>query len=77
MTKCYFGYYRFSVDLDFTWRQQEIWSGLGKKELRRKLLSEIRDCYEKTWNRFKLSFYSTFYSISMHMLNLLTPEGLL
>jgi predicted nucleotidyltransferase component of viral defense system len=43
LTKCYFGYYRFSVDLDFTWREQEMWAGLGEKKLRRKLLAEIKD----------------------------------
>ena len=42
LTKCYFGYYRFSVDLDFTWREQEVWASLGEKELRRTLLAEIR-----------------------------------
>ena len=23
LVKCYFGYYRFSVDLDFTWKEQK------------------------------------------------------
>ncbi len=41
LVKCYFGYYRFSVDLDFTWRDQDKWGGLGSKRLRRFLLSEI------------------------------------
>lgn len=41
LVKCYFGYYRFSVDLDFTWQDQKVWSGLGKYELRRHLLEEI------------------------------------
>ncbi len=40
LVKCYFGYYRFSLDLDFTWRNQGIWK-VGAKELRRKLLGEI------------------------------------
>ncbi|MEM3448263.1 MAG: nucleotidyl transferase AbiEii/AbiGii toxin family protein [Candidatus Bathyarchaeia archaeon] len=42
LTKCYLGYYRFSVDLDFTWKNQETWTGLGEKELRRELLDEIK-----------------------------------
>lgn len=42
LVKCYFGYYRFSVDLDFTWRDQEAWKGLGEKRLRRKLSAEIK-----------------------------------
>jgi len=41
LVKCYFGYYRFSVDLDFTWQDQKVWIGLGKYELRRRLLEEI------------------------------------
>lgn len=41
LVKGYFGYYRFSVDLDFTWKEQKVWQGLGKKRLRRKLLGEI------------------------------------
>ena len=27
LVKCYLGYYRFSVDLDFTWRNQKAWGG--------------------------------------------------
>lgn len=42
LVKCYFGYYRFSVDLDFTWRNQKAWEGLGENELRRRLLTEIK-----------------------------------
>jgi predicted nucleotidyltransferase component of viral defense system len=41
LVKCYLGYYRFSVDLDFTWKNQKTWKALKKKELRRKLLEEI------------------------------------
>lgn len=42
MVKCYFGYYRFSIYLDFTWRNQKAWLGLGKNELRKWLIDEIR-----------------------------------
>lgn len=41
LVKCYLGYYRFSVDLDFTWKNQKTWKALKKKELRRKLFGEI------------------------------------
>ena len=41
LAKCYFGYYRFSIDLDFTWRNQKVWE-VGEKELRRTLLAEIK-----------------------------------
>ncbi len=40
LVKCYFGYYRFSVDLDFTWRNQAVWAALGKHGLRKRLLEE-------------------------------------
>ncbi len=43
LVKCYFGYYRFSVDLDFTWQDQKAWLNLGKYQLRRRLLEEIRN----------------------------------
>lgn len=39
LTKCYFGYYRFSVDLDFTYKNQSIFEGLLRKE-KRKILIE-------------------------------------
>ena len=41
LVKCYLGYYRFSVDLDFTWQDQKTWADLGKYELRKRLLKEI------------------------------------
>jgi len=41
LVKGYFGYYRLSIDLDFTWRKQEVWA-VGEKELRRKLHEEIK-----------------------------------
>ena len=41
LIKCYFGYYRFSVDLDFTYADQKAWRGLSRKDLRRKLISEV------------------------------------
>lgn len=42
LVKCYFGYYRFSVDLDFTWKNQKVWLVLRKNELRKGLIDEIR-----------------------------------
>ncbi len=43
LVKCYFGYYRFTVDLDFTWENQEIWERISKKNLRKMLLNKIED----------------------------------
>ena len=59
LVKCYFGYYRFSVDLDLTWQDQEVWAGLGKYELRRRLLEEISNfgsLLEKTAQDIGLEF---------------------
>jgi len=41
LVKCYFGYYRFSVDLDFTWKKQAHFN-VGKKERQKRLKTEIR-----------------------------------
>ncbi|MCD6443734.1 nucleotidyl transferase AbiEii/AbiGii toxin family protein [Candidatus Bathyarchaeota archaeon] len=59
MVKCFFGYYRFSLDLDFTWREQNVWKGLGKRGLRRELLSRIRSfgsLLEKVSKQVNLNF---------------------
>jgi predicted nucleotidyltransferase component of viral defense system len=59
LVKCYFGYYRFSVDLDFTWKNQKTWESLRKKELRRKLLEEINvlaSFLEKVCKEMNLEF---------------------
>src|SRR3972149_5431601 len=39
LVKCYYGYYRFSVDLDFTWRSQEHFKVYGN-DLQRRLRAE-------------------------------------
>lgn len=41
LTKAYFGYHRFSEDLDFTWMDQKAFEGKSKKEVRRLLSDEI------------------------------------
>ena len=42
LVKCYLGYYRFSEDIDFTWRKQDIFSDLSVKQQKKKLDS-IKD----------------------------------
>ncbi|NJE62102.1 nucleotidyl transferase AbiEii/AbiGii toxin family protein [Thermococcus sp. 21S7] len=42
LVKCYFGYYRFSVDLDFTFMNQEKWGGLSKRSRRKALVGEAQ-----------------------------------
>lgn len=42
LVKCYFGYYRFSVDLDFTFKNQEEWKELSKRSRRKALVEEAQ-----------------------------------
>jgi len=42
LIKCYLGYYRFSEDIDFTWRDQSIFKHKSQKEIRR-IISELKD----------------------------------
>lgn len=61
LVKCYFGYYRFSVDLDFTWEDQGMWKNLGKKRLRKALLKEIEafaTLLEKVSRQMNIKFES-------------------
>lgn len=61
LVKCYFGYYRFSVDLDFTWKNQEVWEDLGKRRLRKELLKRITEfasILEKACSEVGLNFKS-------------------
>jgi len=41
LTKAHLGYYRFSEDLDFTWRHQEDWSGLPTAQVKKRCSSLI------------------------------------
>lgn len=41
LTKCYYGYYRFSEDLDFSWIKQEQFDGKSQNQIRRILSGEI------------------------------------
>ena len=49
LVKCYLGYYRFSEDIDFTWRNQADFDGLSQKRIREKLSKTI----DKTGNIFE------------------------
>lgn len=42
LIKCYYGYIRFSEDIDFTWKRQRLFSGKSQGRIR-KILSEIID----------------------------------
>ncbi len=39
LIKCYLGYFRFSEDIDFTWKNQEKFKRMSKKEIRKYLSS--------------------------------------
>jgi predicted nucleotidyltransferase component of viral defense system len=41
LMKAYTGYYRFSEDADFTWRDKSIWEGKSKSEIARSCSKEI------------------------------------
>ena len=59
LVKCYFGYYRFSMDLDFTYTCQDRWEKFSKSKKRRKLVSEaewLAELIEKTSGDLGLSF---------------------
>ncbi len=42
LIKSYLGYFRFSEDIDFTWKNQKTFSGMSQKRIR-KYLSEVID----------------------------------
>lgn len=59
LTKCYYGYYRFSEDLDFSWINQKEFDGKSQKKIRRFLSSEIDklgELLEKIAKKQSLSF---------------------
>lgn len=43
LIKCYLRYFRFSEDIDFTWKNQEVFKGMSQKEIRRYLSSVINE----------------------------------
>ncbi len=46
LTKAYFGYYRFSEDLDFTWLNGKAFEGKTEKQIRKILSKEINKIME-------------------------------
>lgn len=41
LIKSYLGYFRFSEDVDFTWKRQEVFRGMSQKAIRRSLSKKI------------------------------------
>jgi len=59
LAKCYLDYFRFSEDIDFTWKDQTIFQGKSQKELRRHLSSiidEVGKIFEDIAKKRALSF---------------------
>jgi len=42
LIKCYFGYLRFSEDIDFTWKDRHVFTGMSQKKIR-SYLSKVID----------------------------------
>src|SRR3990172_4222509 len=49
LIKCYLGYFRFSEDIDFTWKDQRVFEGKSQKEFRR-YLSAVIDIVIETFH---------------------------
>jgi len=50
LIKCYIGYYRFSEDIDFTWKDQKVFDGKSQKEIRgylSKVIDQIGKIFEE------------------------------
>ncbi len=59
LIKCYLGYYRFSEDIDFTWKKQDLLKNKSGKQIRRiisKKLTELLDRLHKICVKLELDF---------------------
>ncbi len=59
LIKCHLGYFRFSEDMDFTWREQSVFNGISQKEIRRKLsaaIEKVGDILEEIAARHGMDF---------------------
>jgi len=59
LIKCYFGYLRFSEDIDFTWKDQSVFSGLSGKKIRSqlsKVIDNTGDVFEQIAKKRGLDF---------------------
>ncbi len=59
LIKCYFGYLRFSEDIDFTWKDQPKFNGMSQKEIRAylsKVINQTAAVFEETANKRQLDF---------------------
>ena len=59
LAKCYLDYFRFSEDIDFTWKNQSIFEGKSQKEVRRYLsvvIDSIGEIFEEIAMMHELDF---------------------
>lgn len=59
LIKCYLGYFRFSEDIDFTWKNQEKFKGISQKEIRQylsKVIDEVGADFEGIAKKRGLDF---------------------
>jgi predicted nucleotidyltransferase component of viral defense system len=59
LIKCYYGYIRFSEDIDFTWNNQRVYRGKSQKQIREYLSSiidKIGKTFESIANKRELEF---------------------
>jgi predicted nucleotidyltransferase component of viral defense system len=59
LIKCYLGYFRFSEDIDFTWKNQKVFEGKSQKAIRHYLssiINQIGDIFEGIASERELDF---------------------
>jgi predicted nucleotidyltransferase component of viral defense system len=61
LAKCYIDYFRFSEDIDFTWKNQGVFEGKSQKEVRRYLstvIDNVGEVFEEIAKAHDLDFRS-------------------
>jgi predicted nucleotidyltransferase component of viral defense system len=59
LAKCYLDYFRFSEDIDFTWKNQSVFEGKSQKEIRRYLsvvINSVGEVFEEIAEKRGLDF---------------------
>lgn len=59
LIKSYLGYFRFSEDIDFTWKNQEVFEGKSQTEIRNylsKIIDEVGTVFEEIASKRDLDF---------------------
>lgn len=59
LIKSYFGYLRFSEDIDFTWKDQSVFNGMSQKAIRAylsRVIDKIGEIFEKIAKKRRMDF---------------------